>query len=117
MQNDRQQMSLKTTVENDGENNAELVCETIEASGVTQPDPSANQPDVDKHNTATNLRKNRKKGKKSSTKSSQRTADVNTSDGIINTCSSKSTGQGRETVVIAGDSIVRNIIGPKMSAC
>ena len=68
MQNDRQQMSLKTTVENDGENNAELVCETIEASGVTQPDPSANQPDVDKHNTATNLRKNRKKGKKSKPK-------------------------------------------------
>ena len=34
----------------------------------------------------------------------------------MNTSSSKSTGQGKETVVIAGDSIVKNIIGPKMSA-
>ena len=122
MQNDYQQTSIKTTVENDGENNAELVCQTIEGSGVPQPDPSANQPNIDKHNTATNLRKNRKKkGKKSkpSQNSSQRTADVNTSDGIMNTSSSKSTGQGKETVVIAGpagDSIVKNIIGPKMSA-
>ena len=117
MQNDYQQKSVKTTVENNGENNAELVSQTIEESGVTQPDPSANQPDIDKHNTATNLRKNRKKkGKKSkpSQNSSQRTADI--SDGIMNTSSSKSTGQGKETVVIAGDSIVKNIIGPKMSA-
>ena len=119
MQNDYQQTSMKTTVENDGEGNAELVCQTTEGSGVTQPDPSANQPDIDKHNTATNLRKNRKKkGKKSkpAQNSSQRTADVNTSDSIMNTSSSKSTGQGKETVVTAGDSIVKNIIGPKMSA-
>ena len=34
----------------------------------------------------------------------------------MSTCSSKSTGQGKKTVVIRGDSIVRNIIGPKMSA-
>ena len=41
---------------------------------------------------------------------------MNTFDDIMNTSSSKSTGQGKETVVIAGDSIVKNIIGPKMSA-
>ncbi len=34
----------------------------------------------------------------------------------MNTSSSKSTGQGKKTVVIAGDSIVKNTIGPKMSA-
>ena len=60
----------------------------------------------------------KKKGKKSkpAQNSSRRTADVNTSDGIMNTSSSKSTRQGKEMVVIAGDSIVKNIIGPKMSA-
>ena len=34
----------------------------------------------------------------------------------MNTYSSKSTGQGKKTVVIAGYSIVKNTIGPKMSA-
>ena len=35
IQNDYQQTSMKTTVGNDGENNAELVRQTIEGSGVT----------------------------------------------------------------------------------
>ena len=48
--------------------------------------------------------------------SSQQTADVDTSGGIVNTSSFKSTGQDKKTVVIAGDSIVKNTIGPKMSA-
>ena len=101
----------------------ELVCETIEGSEVTQPKPSSNQPANDKHfNTEASTGKNRKKkGKKSKSKpptqnSSQQTADVDTSGGIVNTSSSKSTGQGKKTVVITGDSIVKNTIGPKMSA-
>ncbi|CAB4032593.1 Tetratricopeptide repeat 28 [Paramuricea clavata] len=123
IQNDHQQTCTKTIVENDGENNVELVCETIEGSEVTQPKPSSNQPANDKHlNTEASTGKNRKKkGKKSKSKpptqnSSQQTADVDTSGGIVNTSSFKSTGQGKKTVVIAGDSIVKNTIGPKMSA-
>ncbi|CAB4011362.1 Hypothetical predicted protein, partial [Paramuricea clavata] len=49
IQNDHQQTCTKTIVENDGENNVELVCETIEGSEVTQPKPSSNQPANDKH--------------------------------------------------------------------
>ena len=115
IQNDYQQTCTKTIVENDGE--------TIEGSEVTQPKPSSNQPANDKHfNTEASTGKNRKKkGKKSKSKpptqnSSQQIADVDTSGGIVNTSSSKSTGQGKKTVVIAGDSIVKNTIGPKMSA-
>ena len=111
IQNDYQQTCTKTIVENDGENNEELVCETIEGIEVTQPKPSSNQPANDKHfNTEASTEKNRKKkGKKSKSKpptqnSSQHTADVDTSGGIVNTSSSKSTGQGKKTVVIAGDS-------------
>ncbi|CAB4037959.1 Hypothetical predicted protein, partial [Paramuricea clavata] len=96
---------------------------TIEGSEVTQPKPSSNQSANDKHlNTEASTGKNRKKkGKKSKSKpptqnSSQQTADVDTSGGIVNTSSSKSTGQGKKTVIIAGDSIVKNTIGLKMSA-
>ncbi len=49
MQNDYQQTCTKTIVENDGENNVELICETIEGSEVTQPKPSPNQPASDEH--------------------------------------------------------------------
>ncbi|CAB4014407.1 Hypothetical predicted protein, partial [Paramuricea clavata] len=104
IQNDYQQTCTKTIVKNDGENNVEL-------------------PANDKHlNTEASTGKNRKKnGKKSKSKpstqnSSQQTADVDTSGGIVNTSSSKSTEQGKKTVVIAGDSIVKNTVGPKMSA-
>ncbi len=87
IQNDHQQTCTKTIVENDGENNLELICETIEGSEVTQPKPSPNQPANDKHpNTEANTGKNRKKkGKKSkrskapAQNSSQQTADVDTS--------------------------------------
>ncbi|CAB4045112.1 Hypothetical predicted protein, partial [Paramuricea clavata] len=67
IQNDHQQRCTKTIVENDGENNVELVCETIEGSEVIQSKPSSNQPANDKHlNTEASTGKNRKKkGKKS----------------------------------------------------
>ena len=61
IQNDYQQTCTKTIVENDGENNVELVCETIEGSEVTQPKPSSNHPANDKHfNTEASTWKNRK---------------------------------------------------------
>ena len=142
LQNDYQQTCTKTIVENDGENNVvlawetivgsevnqpkpsskQLACETMEGSEVNQSDPSSKQPNINKHSTEANIGKNRKKkGKKSKSKSptqnpSQPTEDENTSDGNMNASSSKATGQGKKTVVIAGDSIVKNIIGPKMSA-
>ena len=96
IQNDYQQTCTKTfenIVENDGENNVELVCETIEESEVTQQKPSSNQPANDKHfNTEASTGKNRKKkGKKSKSKpptqnSSQQTADVDTSGTQENSC-------------------------------
>ena len=98
---------------------------TIEGSEVSQPDPSSKHQtsDINKHSNAeANIGKNRKKkSKKSKPKSptqnsNQPTADANTAVDIMNTSSSKSMGQVKKTVVIAGDSIVKNIIGPKMSA-
>ena len=44
IQNDSQQTSNKTTVKNDGENNVELVCETIEDNEVIQLNPESNLP-------------------------------------------------------------------------
>ncbi len=85
IQNDYQQTCTKTIVKNDGENNVELVCETIEGSEVTQPKLSPNQPANDKHSNteASTGKKGKKKGKKSKSKpptqkSSQQTADVDT---------------------------------------
>ena len=70
MQNDYQQMctSTKAIVENDGENNVELACETKEGNEVTQPNPSLKQPDINKHpsieaNTGKNRKSKRKQGK------------------------------------------------------
>ena len=64
----------------------------------------------------------KKKRKKTKSKppvqnSAQPNADVNTSGGIANTPGSELTGQSKKkSVVIAGDSIVKNIIGPRMNA-
>ena len=118
MQNDYQQTCTKTIVENNGENNVELGRETIEGSEVIQPGPSSKQPDINHSNMEANIEKNcKKKRKKSKPKSqTQNPSDANTCDSTTNASSSKSTGQGKKTVVIAGDSIVKNIIGPKMSA-
>ena len=106
-------------MENNGENNVELACETINGSEVTQPGPSSKQPDINNHsNMEANIEKNRKKNRKKSKPKSQtrNPSNTNTCDSTMNASSSKSTGQGKKTVVIAGDSIVKNIIGPKMSA-
>ena len=40
------QTCSKTVVENDGENNVVLACETIEGSEVNQSDPSSKQPNI-----------------------------------------------------------------------
>ena len=116
IQNDYQQTCTKTIVENDGENNVELICETIEGSEVTQPKPSPNQPANDKHpNTEASTGKNRKKrGKKSKSKpsaqnSSQQTADVDTSGGM-NTSSSKSTGQGQKQLLLQGTQLLKILL-------
>ncbi len=112
IQNDHQQTCTKTIVENDGENNVELICETIEGSEVTQP----NQPANDKHpNTEASTGKNRKKkGKKSKSKapaqnSSQQTADVDTS-GCMNTYSSKSTGKARKQLLLQGTQLLKILL-------
>ena len=117
MQNDYQQTCTKTIVENNGEN-MELGRETIEGSEVIQPGPSSKQPDINHSNMEANIEKNRKKKRKKSKPKSQtqNPSDANTCDSTTNASSSKSTGQGKKTVVIAGDSIVKNIIGPKMNA-
>ena len=112
MQNDYQQTCTKTIVENNGKNNVELACETIEGSEVTQPGSSSKQPNINNHsNMEANIGKNRKKnGKKSKPKSqTQNASDANTCDSTTNASSSKSTGQGKKTVVIAGDSIVKTL--------
>ncbi|CAB4003712.1 Hypothetical predicted protein [Paramuricea clavata] len=115
IQNDHQQTCTKTIVENDGENNREVKSVNQNLHLISPQTISILTP---KASTGKNRKK---KGKKSKSKpptqnSSQQTADVDTSGGIVNTSSSKSTGQGKKTVVITGDSIVKNTIGPKMSA-
>ena len=91
-----QQPCTKTIVQNVGENNVELACETKEGSEVTRPDASSKQPDINKHsNTEANIRENRKKMEKKSkpkfpTQSpNQPTVNANTSDGVMNTSTCK----------------------------
>ena len=113
LQNDYQQTCTKTIVENDGEKNVVLACETIEGNEVNQSDPSSKQPDINKHNTEANIGKSRKKkGKKSKPKSprqnpSKPTEDENTSDGIMNASSSKSRDKARKQLLAQGTQLLK----------
>ena len=113
LQNDYQQTCTKTIVENDGENNVVLACETIEGNEVNQSDPSTKQPDINKHYTEANIGKSRKKkGKKSKPKSprqnpSKPTEDENTSDGIMNASSSKSRDKARKQLLAQGTQLLK----------
>lgn len=109
-------------MENDGENNVEVACETIEGSEVTRPDPSCKQPGINKHsNTEANIRKNRKKKEtKSKPKSptqnpNQPTVNANTSDGVMNasTVVLNQRDKARRQLLLQGTQLLKKLTSRK----
>ncbi|XP_028412624.1 uncharacterized protein LOC114535523 [Dendronephthya gigantea] len=130
-QNDSQHTSMTNTViSKDGEINIEPACEIIHNNEVTQLNHESDQPVIySQPNAKESLtKKSKKKSKKTKSKpSAHNTSQLNAPDantsgsgGIANTSNIETTRQGqnsqKQSVVIAGDSIVKNIIGPKMNA-